>query len=87
MVGKEDNNFYTGVTFDDMTLEDLKALEKASRGWDWDDFTKISAREFMCRFIRNGYPNAYSEQQIAERSVRWAKALTEELKKLEQENE
>lgn len=75
------------VTFDTMTLEDLKALEKASRGWDWDDFTKISAREFMCRFIRNGYPNAYSEQQIAERSVRWAKALTEELKKLEQENE
>lgn len=75
------------VTFDNMTLEDLKALEKARRGWDWDDFTKNSAREFMCMFIRNGYPNAYSEQLIAERSVRWAKALTEELKKLEQENE
>lgn len=87
MVGKEDIKLYNGITFDTMTLEDLKALEKASRGWDWDDFTKISAREFMCRFIRNGYPNAYSEQQIAERSVRWAKALTEELKKLEQENE
>ena len=87
MVRKEGINLYNDITFDTMTLEDLKALEKASRGWDWDDFTKISAREFMCRFIRNGYPNAYSEQQIAERSVRWAKALTEELKKLEQENE
>lgn len=87
MVGKEDINLYSGITFDTMTLEDLKALEKASRGWDWDDFTKISAREFMCRFIRNGYPNAYSEQQIAERSVRWAKALTEELKKMEENNE
>ena len=70
-----------------MTFEDLKAFEKVRRGWDWDDFTKISAREFMCRFIRNGYPHAYSEQQIAERSVRWAKALTEELKKLEESNE
>ena len=87
MVGKEDINLYNDITFDNMTLEDLKAFEKARRGWDWDDFTKVSAREFMCRFIRNGYPNAYSEQQIAERSVRWAKALTEELKKLEQENE
>ena len=87
MVGKEDISLYNAITFDNMTLEDLKAFEKARRGWDWDDFTKVSAREFMCRFIRNGYPNAYSEQQIAERSVRWAKALTEELKKLEQENE
>lgn len=71
-----------------MTLEDLKAFEKARRGWDWDDFTKNSAREFMSQFIRGGNYRTYeSEQHVAERSVRWAKALTEELKKLEQENE
>ena len=70
-----------------MTLEDLKALAKAQRLWDWNDFTKESARAFMCQFIRNGYPNENSEEYIAKRSVRWAKALTEELKKLEEENE
>ena len=71
-----------------MTLEDLKALAKAQRNWDWDDFTKVTAREFMCQFIRNGYPNTNSEAYIAERSVRWAKALTAELRKEEEkENE
>ena len=88
MVGKEDINLNTDITFDTMTLEDLKAFEKARRGWDWDDFTKISAREFMSQFIRGGNYRTYeSETHVAERSVRWAKALTEELKKLEQENE
>ena len=70
------------LTLSDMTLEDMKALAKAQRNWDWDDFTKVTAREFMCQFIRNGYPNTNSEAYISERSVRWAKALTDELKKL-----
>lgn len=64
-----------------MTLDTAKALMKAQRGWDWDDFTKVTAREFMCSFIRNGYPGTNSEDYIAERSVRWAMALTNELKK------
>jgi len=71
----------------DFTIEDLKAFEKARRNLDWDEFTQVSAREFMCCFIRNGYPNTNSEDFIAERSVRWAKALTKALKKLEEETE
>jgi hypothetical protein len=67
-----------------LTIEDLKELQKAQRDWDWYDFTKVTAREFMCQFIRNGYPNAYSEAEIAERSVRWVKALTEALRKDEE---
>lgn len=51
--------------------------------YDWNEFTRITAREFMCQFIRNGYPNSNSELLIAERSVRWAEALTEQLKKIE----
>ena len=65
----------------DFTVEDFKAFEKARRNLDWDEFTQISAREFMCCFIRNGYPNTNSEDYIAERSVRWAKALTDKLRK------
>ena len=53
---------------------------------DWNEFTRISAREFMCQTIRKGdYWNEHSEANVAERSVRWAVALTEELKKLEKE--
>ena len=53
---------------------------RAQDDWDWEKFTAITAREAFIEFIDKGIPHDRAEKQIAERAVRWAIALTKELR-------
>ena len=69
------------MMFNEMTLETAKAIMKAQDDWGWEKFTATAAKDLLVAFIRGGYPHSGAEKQMAERAVRWAKALTEELRK------
>ena len=63
-----------------ITVEEAKALMKAQDDWEWEKFTANAAKDLLVGFIRGGYSNERAEKHYAERAVRWAMALTEELK-------
>ena len=55
---------------------------------DWNEFTANAAKDILVGFIRGGYENSFAEEKYAKRAVRWAMALTEELKsKIEEEDD
>ena len=63
-----------------MNVEDAKAIMRAQDDWEWNKFTANAAKDLLVGFIRGGYSHEHAEKHYAERAVRWAMALTEELR-------
>ncbi len=63
-----------------VTLEEAKAIMRAQDDWDWEKFTATTAKDILVGLIGRKYDAVHTDKKCAEIAVRYARALTEELR-------
>lgn len=63
-----------------MNVEDAKAIMRAQDDWEWNKFTANAAKDILVGLIGRKYDAVHGDKKCAEIAVRYAMALTEELR-------